>query len=95
MSDASTALPAACALEMIHTYSLVHDDLPCFDDADTRRGQPTVHKLFGEPLALLAGDGLIVMAYQALAQAGDTVRVRVHRTRITRRLEVLEVRPAG
>ena len=61
---------AAIAIEFMHCASLVHDDMPCFDDADTRRGQPTVHKLFGEPLALLAGDGLIVMAYQALAHAG-------------------------
>lgn len=61
---------AAVAIELLHCASLVHDDMPCFDDADTRRGQPTVHKLYGEPLALLAGDGLIVMALQALAQAG-------------------------
>ena len=63
---------AAVALELMHCASLVHDDLPAFDDADTRRGQPTVHKAFSEPLALLAGDGLIVMAYRVLLQAaGD------------------------
>ena len=61
---------AAVALELMHCASLVHDDLPAFDDADTRRGRPTVHKAFSEPLALLAGDGLIVMAYQVLLQAG-------------------------
>lgn len=60
---------AAVALELMHCASLVHDDLPAFDDADTRRGRPTVHKAFSEPLALLAGDGLIVMAYRVLLQA--------------------------
>ena len=53
---------AAVALEFMHCASLVHDDMPCFDDADTRRGLPTVHKQFGEPLALLTGDALIVAA---------------------------------
>lgn len=62
---------AAVAIELLHCASLVHDDMPCFDDADTRRGQPTVHKVHGEPLALLSGDGLIVMAFQALARAGN------------------------
>jgi geranylgeranyl diphosphate synthase type II len=61
---------AAVALEMMHCASLVHDDMPTFDNADFRRGQPTVHKAFSEPLALLTGDGLIVMAYQVLLQAG-------------------------
>jgi len=61
---------AAVAIELLHCASLVHDDMPCFDDADTRRGLPTVHKVHGEPLALLSGDGLIVMAFQALARAG-------------------------
>ncbi len=61
---------AAVSIELMHCASLVHDDMPCFDDADTRRGLPTVHKQFGEPLALLAGDALIVMAFQTLAQAG-------------------------
>ncbi|WP_416558986.1 polyprenyl synthetase family protein [Limnohabitans sp. yimb22184] len=61
---------AAVALELMHCASLVHDDMPAFDNADTRRGRPTVHKAFSEPLALLAGDGLIVMAYRVLLQAG-------------------------
>jgi geranylgeranyl diphosphate synthase type II len=61
---------AAVALEFMHCASLVHDDMPIFDNADFRRGQPTVHKAFNEPLALLAGDGLIVMAYQVLLQSG-------------------------
>ena len=59
---------AASAIELMHCASLVHDDMPAFDDADTRRGRPTVHKAFSEPLALLAGDGLIVMAYRVLLQ---------------------------
>jgi geranylgeranyl diphosphate synthase type II len=60
---------AGAALELLHCASLVHDDLPCFDAADTRRGRPSVHKAFGEPLAVLAGDALIVLAFQTLAQA--------------------------
>lgn len=60
---------AAAALELIHCASLVHDDLPCFDDADTRRGKPAVHKAFGEPLAILAGDSLIIMAFEILAKS--------------------------
>ncbi|MEM6594312.1 MAG: polyprenyl synthetase family protein [Pseudomonadota bacterium] len=60
---------AAAALELIHCASLVHDDLPCFDDADTRRGKPAVHRAFGEPLAVLTGDSLIIMAFEVLARA--------------------------
>ncbi|MBI1417124.1 MAG: geranylgeranyl pyrophosphate synthase [Limimaricola sp.] len=60
---------AAGALELIHCASLVHDDLPCFDDADLRRGKPTVHRAFSEPLAVLTGDSLIVLAFQVLARA--------------------------
>lgn len=59
---------AGAALELLHSASLVHDDLPCFDAADTRRGRPSVHKAFGEPLAVLAGDALIVLAFQTLAR---------------------------
>ncbi len=62
------ALPAACAVEMIHTYSLVHDDLPAMDDDDLRRGRPTCHKAFGEALAILAGDALLTMAFAVLAK---------------------------
>lgn len=62
------ALPAACAVEMIHTYSLIHDDLPAMDDDDLRRGLPTCHKKFGEALAILAGDGLLTLAFQVLAE---------------------------
>jgi geranylgeranyl diphosphate synthase type II len=63
----SAALPAACAVEMIHTYSLIHDDLPAMDDDDLRRGLPTCHKKFGEALAILAGDALLTLAFQVLA----------------------------
>ncbi len=58
---------AAASLELLHCASLIHDDLPCFDDADTRRGQPSVHRAYGERLAVLAGDGLIVLAFENLA----------------------------
>jgi len=67
--DAGEALPAACALEMIHTYSLIHDDLPAMDDDDLRRGQPTCHKKFDEATAILAGDGLLTEAFHILAAA--------------------------
>ena len=59
----------ACALELLHCASLVHDDLPCFDDADTRRGRPSVHRAFGESLAVLAGNALIILAFETLARA--------------------------
>ena len=62
------ALPAACAVEMVHTYSLVHDDLPAMDDDDLRRGLPTCHKKFGEALAILAGDALLTLAFQVIAE---------------------------
>jgi geranylgeranyl diphosphate synthase type II len=60
--------PAACSVEMVHAYSLVHDDLPAMDDDDLRRGQPTCHKKFGEALAILAGDALLTLAFQTLAE---------------------------
>ncbi len=69
--DPGEALPAACALEMIHTYSLIHDDLPAMDDDDLRRGQPTCHKQFDEATAILAGDGLLTEAFRTLAGAAD------------------------
>ena len=65
--DIKKALPFACALEMIHTYSLIHDDLPCMDADDIRRGKPTNHKVFGEAQALLAGDTLLTYAFEVLA----------------------------
>ena len=71
------ALPAACAVECIHTYSLIHDDLPCMDDDDLRRGRPTSHKVFGEGIAVLAGDALLTIAFEILAQATPTARYKV------------------
>jgi geranylgeranyl diphosphate synthase type II len=65
------ALSAGAAIELFHCASLVHDDLPCFDAADTRRGKPSVHAAFGEPLAVLAGDGLIVLGFETLALKVD------------------------
>jgi geranylgeranyl diphosphate synthase type II len=62
---------AAAALELIHCASLVHDDLPCFDDADIRRGKPTVHRAYSEPLAVLTGDSLIILAFEILARAAE------------------------
>ena len=77
---------AAVALELIHCASLVHDDLPCFDDADTRRGKPTVHRAFSEPLAVLTGDSLIVLAFDVLAgAAGDQPRRALDLVRILSR----------
>ncbi len=70
----AAALPAAAAVECIHTYSLIHDDLPCMDDDDLRRGRPTSHKVFGEGVAVLAGDGLLTIAFEILAQAKPTTR---------------------
>ena len=66
------ALPFACALEMIHTYSLIHDDLPCMDDDDLRRGKPTNHKVYGEALAVLAGDGLLNLAFETASDPENT-----------------------
>ncbi len=67
-SDIEKALPYACALEMIQTYSLIHDDLPCMDNDDYRRGKPTCHKVYGEDMALLAGDSLLTYAFQLVAE---------------------------
>jgi geranylgeranyl diphosphate synthase type II len=66
--DLDAALPAACALEMVHTYSLIHDDLPAMDDDDLRRGRPTCHKAFDEATAILAGDGLLTLAFEVIAR---------------------------
>jgi geranylgeranyl diphosphate synthase, type II len=72
-SPASAA--AAAAIELLHCASLVHDDLPCFDDADTRRGKPSVHARFGTPIAVLAGDALIVLAFETLARTASPERL--------------------
>lgn len=68
--EPETALPVACAIEMLHTFSLIHDDLPCMDDDDLRRGKPSCHKAFGEDIAVLAGDALAMLPYQIIAEAG-------------------------
>ena len=69
--DIEKTLPFACALEMIHTYSLIHDDLPCMDNDDLRRGRPTCHKAFDEATAVLAGDGLLTAAFETASAAKD------------------------
>ena len=80
--DAQSAVTLAAGIELIHTYSLIHDDLPCMDDDDYRRGRPSCHKRFGESFALLAGDGLLSLAFEAMLNmavergAGYTMAVR-------------------
>ena len=81
-TDADAAMAAACAVECIHTYSLIHDDLPCMDDDDFRRGHPTCHKVYGDAVAVLAGDALQALAFELVAgmpgserySAGDMVK---------------------
>lgn len=72
--NAKDAMPAACAVECIHTYSLIHDDLPCMDDDDLRRGRPTSHKVYGEGIAVLAGDALLTIAFEILTRTKPTHR---------------------
>jgi geranylgeranyl diphosphate synthase type II len=74
--DAQSVRPVACALEMIHTYSLIHDDLPIMDNDDLRRGKPTNHKVFGEAMALLAGDGLLTKAFHLMTHPDPENRVK-------------------
>lgn len=64
--DCAAAMPAACAAEMVHAFSLIHDDLPCMDNDDLRRGKPTNHKVYGEAMALLAGDAVLVLAFETI-----------------------------
>jgi geranylgeranyl diphosphate synthase type II len=71
------AMPAACAVEMVHAYSLVHDDLPAMDDDDLRRGRPTCHKVYGEAVAILVGDALLARAFEILARGVDPPAVAV------------------
>ncbi len=77
---------AACAVELIHTYSLIHDDLPALDNDDYRRGQPTCHKVFGEATAILAGDALLTLAFQVLSEMNDIGPER--RVRLTQELSL-------
>ena len=69
--DVKAALPLAAAVELVHTYSLIHDDLPCMDNDDVRRGKPTNHKVFGEATALLAGDGLLTLAFSVICSSAE------------------------
>lgn len=79
VADASPGVEAAaCSLELIHTYSLIHDDLPALDNDDLRRGRPTCHKVFGDAMAILAGDGLLTLAFQALSQLHVDAHRRAH-----------------
>lgn len=84
--DPATAMPAACALEMIHTYSLIHDDLPAMDNDDFRRGRPTNHKVFGEAVAILAGDALLTEAFGLLADLRMDRSISAHKV-----LEVIRI----
>lgn len=72
--DIKSAIPFACAMEMIHTYSLIHDDLPCMDDDDMRRGKPSCHKAFGEANALLAGDALLNLAFETMLSSESDIK---------------------
>jgi geranylgeranyl diphosphate synthase, type II len=78
--DVGQALYPACAIEFIHTYSLIHDDLPALDNDDLRRGKPTSHKKFGEAIAILAGDGLLTLAFETIAAAPVAAERRVAMT---------------
>ena len=75
--DSERVLPVASGIELIHTYSLIHDDLPCMDDDDLRRGKPTLHRVFGENIAVLAGDALNALAFNLVSLAGDCRLIRV------------------
>ncbi len=88
--DHREALPVACALEMIHTYSLIHDDLPAMDDDDLRRGRPTCHKQYDEATAILAGDGLLTEAFRVIAAAAGQFPGRERML-----LEIMELVAAG
>ena len=85
--DRSLAMPAACAVELIHTYSLIHDDLPAMDNDILRRGQPTLHVVAGEGMAILAGDGLLTEAFALLARAPETTDAAI----VARKLRVVSL----
>ncbi len=80
--DIQKAMPFAAAVEMIHTYSLIHDDLPCMDNDDFRRGNPTNHKVYGEAIAILAGDGLLTSAFSYLAMADIPADCKIQAVRV-------------
>ena len=75
--ESERALPIAGGIELIHAYSLIHDDLPCMDDDDLRRGKPTLHRVFGENIAVLAGDALNALAFDLISLAGDCRLIRI------------------
>jgi geranylgeranyl diphosphate synthase type II len=82
VADAAPGIEsAACSLELIHTYSLIHDDLPALDNDDLRRGRPTCHKVFGEAMAILAGDALLTLAFEVLAKLDTTAERRIELVR--------------
>lgn len=85
--SADDVLPVACATELIHSYSLIHDDLPLMDNDDLRRGKPTNHKVFGEAVALLAGDGLLTLAFNLMAGYG--VDKKVEKTALLRVIDLI------
>jgi len=85
--SAEMVLPVACALELIHTYSLIHDDLPVMDNDDFRRGKPTNHTVFGEAVALLAGDGLLTLAFNLMARQG--IERDMDKTHLLRVIELI------
>lgn len=84
-ADAADALDYACALEMLHCYSLIHDDMPCMDNDDFRRGRPSCHKQFSEATALLTGDALVTAAFEVLANAGLSAESRIEAVRLLSR----------
>ena len=94
-APARELMPVACALEMIHTYSLVHDDLPAMDDDDLRRGRPTCHKAFGEATAILAGDALMTLAFRVLASEGVDSATAARRLRVIAEISAAAGTPSG
>ncbi|HEY6548336.1 MAG TPA: farnesyl diphosphate synthase [Vicinamibacteria bacterium] len=86
-ADSSDLMPLCCAVEMIHTYSLIHDDLPAMDNDDLRRGKPTSHKVFGEAVAILAGDALLTRAFHLMSEVPRTWDA----ARVRRRLDALAI----
>ena len=92
--DAKHAVPTAVALEMIHTMSLIHDDLPAMDDDDVRRGRPTNHKVYGEAVAILAGDALLTRAFEMVALRSPGVPARGPGTKIMPRCSSIRFFPA-
>lgn len=87
--DIEKILPFACAVEMIHTYSLIHDDLPCMDDDKMRRGSPTSHMVFGEAIAILAGDGLLNLAYETMIK--ETMAISEDIDDYKKRLRIMNI----